>query len=72
MNRIFDRVNILGASPEAFDQTRPAGATSILDGPRSHEREQVVLLPLAHARGYSDQGEASFAVSHPNRMNKTD
>src|SRR5476649_1500498 len=46
----------------------------------SYEREQVVVTPLAHARGYGNQAEASpgrlwrrrrrvdFGVSNPSRM----
>src|SRR5471030_621735 len=65
---VFIEVNILGASSGAFDQT-PHHALIALLNSGSYERERVVRRPLAHARGYTNQAEASFGASNPSRMN---
>ncbi len=62
-----DAVNNPGASPGAFDLTTHHACTTLSDSGRC-ERERVVPRPLAHARGYTNQAEASFEVSDPSRM----
>jgi len=61
----------LGPSPEAFDQppSVPIALRSMLF-PSSHERERVDPPPLAHARGYIDQAEASIRLSDLSRMKR--
>ncbi|MBI5766328.1 MAG: class I SAM-dependent methyltransferase [Verrucomicrobia bacterium] len=61
-------MKIPGASSGAFDQTIHHVLPPI-SGSGGCERKRAVSRPLAHARGYPNQGEASFAVSNPTRMN---
>jgi hypothetical protein len=61
-------VYIPAASPGAFDQTTRHAVPAFFAS-RSCERERVVVRPLAHARSYINQAEASFGVSYPMGMN---
>ena len=63
------KVNIPAASRGAFDRTAPHANEAPFYS-RGGERQRAVVRRLAGARRYTNQGEASFAVSNPKRMKR--